>query len=1119
MEDYTFEEFNEGTERIAGEQVIAKLTEFVIKHGTQLHDIEEELEENLGEVWDTADDPVSLESKSREQTTLVELIKTDNKILNKVVLVFTNNCLEIKLMVEKAKNTFYAPLKMFGTVLGGAATNSEGEAQIEFAKSLPLLGQLSSFITRSYSLIKNIIHQMSALYNNNQRLYVTSFKNVHMESVLEHIGYLLSMFITLDEIIKRNNSWLESLKMYQRMIKSIKSNPSAYNTNDESIWDLEKNLFSLKAQLLDGNIYQNCIESNYEEDILPIASNKEFKKEFWGSVKSIYDRWLARLSVNEDDSMHRSKLIHIISVYIFYIILFKDLSDVKTLKNIFEVHKKVPLVHLYGDTIWFPTEFMINIIPGITKILNKTDVTEFQKAYANKLSNEFVTRTKMLHLQISGWLVKMESNLNHQGDTQQILRNRSVRLMNGLRLAYDAGNLFKETICIHSSKFLPFKASLVPYACQLIELIKAIQFTFARKSTEVAESLTFMVQQGSFNLQKMLINIQSKLEDSKKFNDARLDTLAATNLIIQMLNGCASIERRTIIRISIHLLFQQNILKAEEIELVKTTLSELDLLCEFEDVVKDACDCNFFYWSRAMLPIYLDNIYNKPDQAFKLQYMFSAIRDITPMFKQTVNIDYKLMCDEFKKEVDQEVTRCILSKLCMDIETDLRYHVHSHLQVSDRNVFKSAVKDLSHFFRIKPLRYFDKTIDIKSYVEHYLDTTFYNLTTVALNDWKTYGEMRSRAEEKYSLMLTEVHLPGQTLEQGIDVIEITRNIHVFVAKYNYNLNNQIFVERATEKTKTLNVINISHVSNSIRTHGVGIMNTTVNFIYQYLKQKFVVFSQFLFDDHIKARLYRDARYYKENKSSTDNKYPYDRAHEFNKEIRKLGLTENKQSYLDQFRNLITEIGNAMGYIRMIRSGGFGYISNAIKFVPDLQDIVSLHEMVSKDNLSQESVKSANNLDGAIDCLAKNFAEGAEYFELLVNVFADEFRNEENSHMRNFFIILPPLAINFVDHMLAGKDKLAKKKAGGFFTDDGFAIGVAYILKLLNQYKQYESLHWFEEVNDHYNEEVRKLKALMSKQKKDEQQASSLTQNKLKGLQMEFDLLHFSLSGASVFFKQ
>ena len=31
--------------------------------------------------------------------------------------------------------------------------------------------------------------------------------------------------------------------------------------------------------------------------------------------------------------------------------------------------------------------------------------------------------------------------------------------------------------------------------------------------------------------------------------------------------------------------------------------------------------------------------------------------------------------------------------------------------------------------------------------------------------------------------------------QGVDALEIMRNIHVFVTRYNYNLNNQIFVER------------------------------------------------------------------------------------------------------------------------------------------------------------------------------------------------------------------------------------------------------------------------------------------------------------------------------------
>lgn len=48
---------------------------------------------------------------------------------------------------------------------------------------------------------------------------------------------------------------------------------------------------------------------------------------------------------------------------------------------------------------------------------------------------------------------------------------------------------------------------------------------------------------------------------------------------------------------------------------------------------------------------------------------------------------------------------------------------------------------------------------------HYLDKTFYNLTTVALHDWATYSEMRNLATQRYGLTMAEAHLPSQTLEQ------------------------------------------------------------------------------------------------------------------------------------------------------------------------------------------------------------------------------------------------------------------------------------------------------------------------------------------------------------------
>jgi WASH complex subunit 7 len=95
------------------------------------------------------------------------------------------------------------------------------------------------------------------------------------------------------------------------------------------------------------------------------------------------------------------------------------------------------------------------------------------------------------------------------------------------------------------------------------------------------------------------------------------------------------------------------------------------------------------------------------------------------------------------------------------------------------------------------------------------------------------------------------------------------------------------------------------------------MNTTVNFVYRFLARRFYIFSQFIFDDHIKSRLIKDSRYYKENHQNLLNFYPHLRANNFCKYIQKLGLNKNGLTYITEFRNLVTEIGNALGYVRMV----------------------------------------------------------------------------------------------------------------------------------------------------------------------------------------------------------
>lgn len=59
-------------------------------------------------------------------------------------------------------------------------------------------------------------------------------------------------------------------------------------------------------------------------------------------------------------------------------------------------------------------------------------------------------------------------------------------------------------------------------------------------------------------------------------------------------------------------------------------------------------------------------------------------------------------------------------------------------------------------------------------------------------------------------------------------------------------------------------------------------------------------------------------------------------------------------------------------------------------------------------------------------------------------------------------------LNYIEYMIGCKEKLNKKNStGAAFTDDGFAMGIAYILKLLDQYHDFDSLHWFDSVKEKF----------------------------------------------------
>uniref|UniRef100_A0A3Q4MTD8 WASH complex subunit 4 n=1 Tax=Neolamprologus brichardi TaxID=32507 RepID=A0A3Q4MTD8_NEOBR len=438
--------------------------------------------------------------------------------------------------------------------------------------------------------------------------------------------------------------------------------------------------------------------------------------------------------------------------------------------------------------------------------------------------------------------------------------------------------------------------------------------------------------------------LRGKVISDKKYSEQRLDVLSSLVLAENALSGPSTKERRLVVSLALCVGTQLKTFKDEELFPLQLVLKKLDLISELSERVKLQCDCSFLYWHRAVFPIYLDDVYDNAVDAARIHYMFSALRDSVLSMMHSKHME---SCDQLLESYDKEIMDVfkehLLDKLCKEIEKDLRLSVHTHLKLDDRNPFKVGMKDLAHFFSLKPIRFFNRFIHIKAYVTHYLDKTFYNLTTVALHDWATYSEMRNLATQRYGLTMTEAHLPSQTLEQGLDVLEIMRNIHVFVSRYLYNLNNQ------------------------------------VNFTYQFLQKKFYIFSQFMYDEHIKSRLIKDIRFFRETKDQSDQKYPFERAEKFNRGIRKLGITPDGQSYLDQFRQLISQIGED-AFI------GFCLVCN--HQIRNLEDIVNFEELVKEEGLSEgtqkaRSSRSRDHTKSSAWCLMLCYVQSANQDEKLL----------------------------------------------------------------------------------------------------------------------------------------
>ncbi|XP_024536240.1 WASH complex subunit 4 isoform X2 [Selaginella moellendorffii] len=1108
-------------------------------------------------------DPIGLALTLCESgVSLPKMIVSDNATVNKVLMPLAFDCVEISRFRREALEKIYPRLLVFGD---SDKASLEGSVQLAFARWYGFFHELKTSIVGLRGLLGNLFRQLQALYSplSRKKQTFSTLSSVHFHTAISSLGEGLGILMILDEIVSHNGAIGHSLSLFTRMLQSVRAEPDSFDVEANQIESLHRAVSEMDDLLVTG-LFQRCIHEDFSLQLEKeeLKDNALFLEEVSFGLRTAIVKVLNAIETSKEQPDDREKLVGLLGVFVLYSWISGEASDKKTLKMISKLAANFPVLHPVSNVRFLSIEFLSAHSPSWFRASTlfrdvRRDAAILKRSYLTRLDEALIKDSHETHRSICDWLVSFSTlaasspNLSSQSLLDRHLQQATL----GILLANKLQKFLRSAIDLHVLLEVPISKEQVRQLRYGMELLKAIEYMFNKLRQEVALSvgqivghLMSVVRERLLQFKSWLaedLNSKLKTSNGNMFNRSPsktrepelklMDALCALNITMKALDFLPTVQGLFTFRLAFDVVTcLQTKLQEERIKEIEDYIALIELTLNRGSLIQMATDCSFLFWNKEMMATCFAMVYSQAGEARHLQYLVSAFLDGAKLL-QCGCADASL----YEKSIRDCLLTEVVEPICHDIETDLRLHVHSaHLKGAvNVNPTKTGVRDPSWFLKIKPLRLLSSFIHIKSRVEVYLNAAFYDHAAVALHNWKTYNEMKNIAELKYGLSLDAIHLPGQTLEQGVDVLEIMRNIHIFVACYTYNLNTQVFVERPSNarNRKNLNTVNVKHAANSIRTHGIGIMSTTVNFAYQFLAQKFLVFSQFLFDDHIKSRMVKEQRFYKEKKLQADSGYPVERAEKLNKDIRKLGVTDDGFSFLDQFRRLIAEMGNALGFVRMVRLGGLNYCTTACGSLPMTK---GFEEAAKTFFLPKAGIDAGLILDKALESQNLSVNE-TDYFAILTNIFS-ELKGNDNIHLRDFFLLVPALTINAADAILQSKEKLHKRgrdAVNATFTDDGFALGIAYILKVLDQDKQFDSLHWFQSARQHFVAERARLEESLDmdstgsgmnglqawSQKlaslsKEEAQNMEMMMKKITAILMEVELIEFTFTGARVFFQ-
>ena len=423
-----------------------------------------------------------------------------------------------------------------------------------------------------------------------------------------------------------------------------------------------------------------------------------------------------------------------------------------------------------------------------------------------------------------------------------------------------------------------------------------------------------------------------------------------------------------------------------------------------------------------------------------------------------INNQYIELYNSYKQYIINCIEENYLKPLSQNIEINIRILINEiNLNIISEKTDKDILllESLNRFLSIPKFEIFqNEYINIKEYVTNYLNKLFYEMNAINVNDWKIYQQMKLLLDIKFNIHLNKIEtfLPIKHIEQQIDLIYIVENIYSFINSYHYNFNENIFIEDMNNNhISNSNIIKEENIIYSLNTHGIGIINSIINKLYQIISLHLKNILEIAVDDYIKFLLISEEKNWINRINKGENYFSIEKSSQI--------LSEN-ENIIRELYSEIKYIGNIISLIRIIQTALMKY-SEILFIYNDSSKLNNLNLIKSENEQIQKTFYPNNILYNNIVSTIKEITN-QNFLLLMVNSFEgvfDKFLND----LKYFSFIIPSITLYHIKQILLSKQNLSRKilREGekGYFCDDGFIFGLVYLIKIFKIEKNFESIHW------------------------------------------------------------